>query len=156
VEKRIIGGVKAKIPTYAGNYYVKVVKTTGEEDELNEYCGGVVVGHSWVLTHAWCVEDANHVHLLLGNFTFGAMRSKLRREKFETIIGGEDIYFSNSEDEDGVALLRVPFTMPKSWIKQLCSYESDLHKKEYFIGIIGTGATKEKSVMMPPFLKYMK
>ena len=95
VEKRIIGGVKAKIPTYAGNYYVKVVKTTGEEDELNEYCGGVVVGHSWVLTHAWCVEDANHVHLLLGNFTFGAMRSKLRREKFETIIGGEDIYFSN-------------------------------------------------------------
>ena len=111
IEKRIIGGVKAKIPTYAGNYYVKVVKTTGEEDELNEYCGGVVVGHSWVLTHAWCVEDANQVHLLLGNFTFGAMRSKLRREKFETIIGGENIYFSKRYFSYTMKLIAKSFTM---------------------------------------------
>ena len=63
--------------------------------------------------------------------------------------------FSDKEEQNGIALLKLPFMVPnKHWILRPCGYKTQ--HKDHKLGIVGTGATKEGSVVMPPFVKTMR
>ena len=93
LEKRIIKGSKHVSP-HLGNYYVKIVNIAGQWNEYDEYCGGVIIDYSWVLTHKWCVGSGNETHLLLGNFSYAHHKTKGMKGKVETVISREDIFYS--------------------------------------------------------------